>query len=180
MRRRSKLFLASCAFAAVATILVAAPSASAVSKPSPLSPQNARAMERARTGAAMKLRKPECQKLFNDFTDAQGRTLRENLEARGLNAPDYLQTITFVDGSSTRSCRLGGWVLLVARPGLGSISVCPVDGSPFDSRLAQVQLRNPGYAESIVIHEMLHTLGLSENPPTSEEITRRVQLRCGS
>ena len=30
----------------------------------------------------------------------------------------------------------------------------------------------------IVIHEALHTLGLPENPPTSEEITARVRERC--
>ncbi len=31
----------------------------------------------------------------------------------------------------------------------------------------------------MVIHEMLHTLGLGENPPTSIEITQRVKGRCG-
>ena len=30
------------------------------------------------------------------------------------------------------------------------------------------------------IHEMLHTLGLGENPPSSTEITRRVQAACRS
>ncbi|MFI5197685.1 MAG: hypothetical protein ACHQJD_03610 [Thermoanaerobaculia bacterium] len=30
-----------------------------------------------------------------------------------------------------------------------------------------------------VIHEQLHTLGLSENPPSSWEITKRVLQRCG-
>jgi hypothetical protein len=33
-------------------------------------------------------------------------------------------------------------------------------------------------AEVYVIHEMLHTLGLGENPPSSREITRRVNGRC--
>jgi hypothetical protein len=37
---------------------------------------------------------------------------------------------------------------------------------------------DPGYAAVIVIHEALHTLGLPENPPTSEEITARVRERC--
>jgi hypothetical protein len=68
----------------------------------------------------------------------------------------------------------------VTRPGSGSVGVCPMVGGPFSSRLAEVQLRTPAFAESIVIHEMLHTLGLGENPPTSLEITRQVQLRCGS
>ena len=30
-----------------------------------------------------------------------------------------------------------------------------------------------------MIHEFLHTLGLGENPPTSQEITERVSNRCG-
>ena len=33
-------------------------------------------------------------------------------------------------------------------------------------------------AEVYVIHEMLHTLGLGENPPTSQEITQRVKRQC--
>lgn len=30
----------------------------------------------------------------------------------------------------------------------------------------------------IVIHEMLHSLGLGENPPTSAQITKGVWARC--
>jgi hypothetical protein len=30
----------------------------------------------------------------------------------------------------------------------------------------------------MVIHEMLHTLGLGEDPPSSFEITERVRRRC--
>jgi hypothetical protein len=31
----------------------------------------------------------------------------------------------------------------------------------------------------IVIHELLHALGLGENPPLSVEITGQVMRRCG-
>jgi hypothetical protein len=34
-------------------------------------------------------------------------------------------------------------------------------------------------AEAVVIHEVLHTLGLDENPPSSDQITTRVERRCG-
>jgi hypothetical protein len=34
-------------------------------------------------------------------------------------------------------------------------------------------------AEVYVIHEMLHALGLGENPPTSAFIADRVRRRCG-
>ena len=44
---------------------------------------------------------------------------------------------------------------------------------------ARVQSDDPGLAANVVIHEMLHALGLGEAPltpnaPTSEEITRQV------
>ena len=37
---------------------------------------------------------------------------------------------------------------------------------------------NPTYVEALVIHEMMHTLGLGENPPSSLEINARVLKRC--
>jgi len=33
--------------------------------------------------------------------------------------------------------------------------------------------------EIMVIHEMLHSLGLGENPPSSREITKQVTACCG-
>jgi hypothetical protein len=35
------------------------------------------------------------------------------------------------------------------------------------------------YAEAAVIHEMLHSLGLGEDPPSSDHISTRVMARCG-
>ena len=46
------------------------------------------------------------------------------------------------------------------------------------SRFARNQTQNPSLAEAMVIHEMLHTLGLGENPPSSLEINERVRARC--
>jgi hypothetical protein len=40
--------------------------------------------------------------------------------------------------------------------------------------------RGRTFRENALIHEMLHTLGLRENPPSSAEISRRVAERCGS
>jgi hypothetical protein len=34
-------------------------------------------------------------------------------------------------------------------------------------------------ADVLLIHEMLHSLGLGENPPSSREITEHVVARCG-
>jgi hypothetical protein len=38
----------------------------------------------------------------------------------------------------------------------------------------------PSARANALIHEMLHTLGLRENPPSSAEISRRVTARCGA
>ena len=168
----------SCAWAVLVAFTAAG--AGAAPAPRPLTRGNAEPVERAREGATRRLQAEECRKVLTDFTDAQGHSLRENLETKGLDAAAYLRTVTFLNGSRTRSCRQGSKVLLVATPGVGSVAVCPMGGDPFSTRFAQVQLRDPSFAEFIVIHEMLHTLGLGEDPPTSEEITRQVRLRCGS
>jgi hypothetical protein len=160
----------------VALILVAVTSTGAGTRPSSLSRFDATAVERALAGAAKRLQAPECQKLLTDFSDAEGRTLQEKLEGLGVSIPDYLQTISFLDGSATRSCKRGE-VLMVATPDMPSVYVCRADGRAF-SRLAQTGFRNPWLVESILIHEMLHTLGLGENPPTSQQITWQVQQRC--
>jgi hypothetical protein len=78
-----------------------------------------------------------------------------------------------VDGSSQARCRQAK-AALVASPGVRRVFVCRT--------FADVQLRQPGVAESMVIHEILHTLGLGEAPqpgaPTSLEITQHVEARC--
>ncbi len=78
--------------------------------------------------------------------------------------------IPFLNGASEKLCRWSK-VDLVTRPGVPRVFVC--------GQFAATQIRQPWMAEDIVIHEMLHTLGLGENPPTSVEITQRVKGRCG-
>ncbi len=50
------------------------------------------ALERAGRAALRRLEQPECQRVLSDFTDAQGRTLRENLDALGQTAPTFRQS----------------------------------------------------------------------------------------
>jgi hypothetical protein len=91
------------------------------------------------------------------------------LEEWGASPAEYIGLIPFVDGSSQALCRKTK-TALVATPGVRRVFVCRT--------FAEVQLRQPGVAESMVIHEILHTLGLGENPPTSIQITQRVEARC--
>jgi hypothetical protein len=44
--------------------------------------------------------------------------------------------------------------------------------------LKRLNPQQPEYVVATLIHEILHTLGLGENPPSSREITARVLSRC--
>ena len=149
-------------------ILLAATSVNAAA-PLALTGWDASAVDRARAGALKRLESEECRKVFTDFTDAQGRSLQQNLEEWSASPAEYIGLIPFVDGSSQAPCRRTK-TALAASPGVRRVFVCRT--------FAEVQLRQPGIAESMVIHEILHTLGLGENPPTSIEITQRVEARC--
>jgi len=126
-------------------------------------------LERAREGAIRKLERAECQRVLDEFKDADGRPLAHALARWGRTAADYLRAVPFLDGSAHPPCRRGR-AELFAEVGVPRVFVCP-------SFVAK-QIRDPLTAENMVIHEMLHTLGLGENPPSSGEITARVNDRC--
>ncbi|HSD66365.1 MAG TPA: hypothetical protein VLF95_06675 [Vicinamibacteria bacterium] len=159
--------------AALASASLLAASAANAAPPLALSGWDARAVETARTGALRRLESEECRKVFSDFSDAEGRTLRQNLEKWTASPATFVGLIPFVDGSRERLCRKSN-VALVAQPGVRRVFVCRA--------FAEVQLRQPAVAEAMLIHEILHTLGLDEAPapgaPTSLEITQRVEARC--
>jgi hypothetical protein len=156
--------------ALTAAVVAAAPVASAQgTRRVSLTKRDEAAVERAREGAARRLADAECRKVFSDFHDAKGRTIEQNLEAWAVGPAEYLRLVAFVDGSGETLCRRED-VKLVSIPNVPRVIVCP--------GFASVQRLQPGAAANMVIHEALHTLGLGENPPTSMEITRRVEVRC--
>ena len=144
---------------------------------SALSAWDQAALERARKSAGQRLAGEQCLKLLTDFTDSEGQPLQRNLDRYGVSASAYLETIVFKDGSKLANCARGS-VHLATTPGLPVVFVCPAGSSTPGSRFAGVQASNPNLADYMVIHEMLHTLGLGENPPTTFEITERVIQRC--
>jgi hypothetical protein len=113
---------------------------------------------------------PSCSHLLSEFEDSAGQPLQSRLDDLGLSAPDYVTTVLFVDGSRQRACGADA-VLGGTRAGSRVVSLCP--------RFAEMEWKDPRYAEAIVIHEMLHSLGLGENPPSSREITTKVLKSCG-
>jgi hypothetical protein len=129
------------------------------------------AVQGAVDGIAARLSRPGCQEVLSDFADESGHSLRATLLARGSSPAEAFAALRFVDSRTAPQCATGG-ILAFTQTGSRVIHVC---GQQFVKR----SMRNRQTAEIILIHEFLHTLGLGENPPTSEAITAQVALRCG-
>jgi len=123
--------------------------------------------------AAERLERAPCSLVLGDFVDPEtGRPLSEKLAATGTTPAGYLGSLTYLPGSLDGVCRdttIGAYT----SPGSQIVYVCP---RRFQRWQASKEQNLPA---AILIHEALHTLGLGENPPTTEEITARVAARCG-
>ncbi len=133
---------------------------------------DAAAVRRAVSGAFRSLGAERCQGLLTRFQDAAGRTLSSNLETLGATPQAYLRFVLFYDGSASPACRAttSRNVFAATAPGSRVVFVCLAEFRAAASR--------PFHGEAVVIHEMLHTLGLGENPPSPAEITRQVMGAC--
>ena len=159
--------LAAC-FALALTLLLPAPRSGAHT-PGTLGDADARSLEIARQGAMRRLRSSECQKVLTDFADLQGRPLTQRLALFDLPPDEYLARVSFLDGSRRPLCQARK-AEMVTTPGAGRVLVCPT--------FLPIVWKDRVLAEVYVIHEMLHTLGLGEDPPTSRQITDQVEKRC--
>lgn len=121
--------------------------------------------------AARKLTDARCREILTDFTDSGGRRLDESLAATGQGLPGYLDFVVFYDGRATQPCA-NREILAWTTPGSRSVRVCA-------EQFVVLARARRGDAANLLIHETLHTLGLSEGPPDAREITARVQSRCG-
>lgn len=129
------------------------------------------AVTHATVGAVRRFAGPTCQLLLTDFADGSGRALATTVTSAEWDPAAYFAALRFIDDSGAPQCRNGA-TLAFTSPGAHVIHVC---GPRFRDRF----LRDPAAAEIIVIHELLHVLGLGENPPASEAITAQVWARCG-
>ena len=123
-------------------------------------------------GAMHRLERPECARIIGELNDDLGRPLAWNLSERNMNPDMYLAELRFIDGDGLQQCMTESTVAMTM-PNSRVVWVC---GRRFARYFA---LRRP-LGEAIIIHELLHSLGLQENPPTSAEITQLVAQRCGN
>jgi hypothetical protein len=122
-------------------------------------------------GARLRLEDARCSALLTEFGDADGRPLTATLESTGQTAADYLAGVYFVAGDERR-CRADEATTAFTAPGSRVVHIC-VDR--FAERFA-LKTRD---GELLILHELLHTLGLTENPPSSAAISNVVRERCG-
>jgi hypothetical protein len=160
-------------FAAAAVLALSAPPASAQPSDWPnVDPLVAPALRGVLRQAAARLANPECAAVLHDFVDFRtGQPLAETLARSGLDLDAWLRSVYFLNGDGRSGC--AGRRTFACTP-LGShvVWVCPL-------ALENLRRSKRGLTATVLIHETLHTLGLSEDPPTSEEITLRVESRCG-
>jgi len=154
-----------------AVVATVTPASSAGTRRASLTPRDAAALERARGGAARRLANAECRKVFSDFEDGRGLAIDRKLEAWGVDPAEYIRMVAFVDGTGEDLCRRED-VRLFSIRNVPRVIVCP--------GFANLERLRPEFGPVMVIHEVLHTLGLGENPPTSAEITARVEMRCST
>jgi hypothetical protein len=121
-------------------------------------------------GASRRLAEPRCQGVVSEFDDTEGRPLEDALERIGMAADDYLLNLLFYDGSGHKVCRIR-YVLAFTAPGSRVVYVCP-------EQFRHEYDQNKRHAEVTIIHEMLHSLGLGENPPSHSYISGRVLANC--
>jgi len=137
---------------------------------SPVDPFLAAAADAAIAAAESQLLHPRCETIFSDFHEPSGAPLRAALDRLGVSGGAFLRSLKYANGEHLPLCEPG--VLAGTRTGGRVIYLC-------GSRFVSAQRSNPRLGAALILHEALHALGLSENPPTSLQITAGVLGKCG-
>jgi len=135
-----------------------------------------RATVSALNSAVARFEEPSCRTILTEFTDGDGRLLADRLASSGNDFDRYVNMLVFYDGTRSRTCDKGAFAFTA--PGSRVVLVCA--GQLKRVQLSRLDAVQPDYVVTAFIHEILHTLGLGENPPSSSEITRRVRARCSA
>ena len=136
-------------------------------RPSPALEDRIPDLKVARQGARERLGDPGCLALLTDFESINGGRLDLVLRSTGRTAQEQIDLLDFESGLGRPGCR--GGQLAFTQIGSPVVSIC----------LRPFTLLPPKEQEAVLIHEMLHSLGLGENPPESVAITAQVLKRCG-
>lgn len=123
-----------------------------------------RTAESAVRAASTRIAAGGCRGLLSEFADQHGQPLETRLAALQMSLEEYLQAVVFVDGRGHRLCQ---GPVAVTMPGSRVVYLC-----------GGLTRESPSDAWVTILHEVLHSLGLGENPPTPAFIADRVRARC--
>ena len=132
-------------------------------------PVGRQAASKALALAWERLAQPDCDAVLTKFNDRAGRPLADHLAGLSVDLQTYLTMLVFIDGSREAPCVTGTFAFTA--PGTRVIRLCV-------EALKRTWFQDQEHTVANFIHEVLHTLGLGENPPSSAEITRRVETAC--
>jgi hypothetical protein len=120
--------------------------------------------------AAARLDTMPCALVLSDFVDSRtGRTLAENLALTGRSASEHVRALLFRGAPAIRPFG-GRRVFAYTAPSSPVVLLCRDD-------LLRVQNQRR-LLTAVVLHEVLHTLGLREDSPSPVAVTERVLARC--
>jgi peptidoglycan hydrolase-like protein with peptidoglycan-binding domain len=120
--------------------------------------------------AGRRLERQPCALVLSDFVDSRtGATLAENLAAKARTASEHVDSLRFLGAPGPRPFG-GRRVFAFTVPASPVVYLCRDD-------LLRIQ-NQERLLTAVVIHEVLHTLGLREDAPTSVAITEQVLARC--
>jgi hypothetical protein len=129
---------------------------------------------RALQMAVTKLRSQGCRSLFAESRDVAGRPLDAVLADLGETPLERLLLLDVRDGTYEAPCKRQG-VYAYTSLGGTTVFVCP--------SFVLLSKQEPRSAANLLIHEVLHSLGVGEAPmpgePSSQDITVHVERRCG-
>jgi hypothetical protein len=129
------------------------------------------AVNKSITAAAEKLEDADCHAVLGDFKIGDtGKTPQDTLDGHGVSAKTYVTTwMRYRNGSGYTTCQDSKNYFFTS-PGSRFVYAC--------KQFSSVGNTNSSLGGDLVIHEMLHSLGLGENPPVAAEITQKVKDRC--
>ena len=128
------------------------------------------ALERAVNAASERLELPSVDECSPSFATLRPDNPRKTRCSRGYATPlpariTFREAVILTQAAGTRRRLAFTWV------GRRDVFIC-------GPQLWQTNRTNPPIVEALIIHEIMHTLGLGENPPSSLEINARVKKRC--
>ena len=124
-------------------------------------------------GAVQRLHDPDCSRELSGLRGPGGELLGATLRQRSLDWAEYLRVIYFSEGSAESPCQRQN-VLAFTAVNSRVVFIC-------SKAFVQLRRKSIRQAEAVIIHEVLHTLGLpdrNDKDDKDQDITEQVLRAC--